>query len=87
MALPTSLQSGLVATVVGYLALVKLLRWRRYNDIHAKYTDKFASGIPFTPEEAQAVLRVSAFYDMPFLLYYALSFALFKTYAIVSDYQ
>jgi len=37
-----------------------------------------------TPEEAQQIIHVSSLYDMPMIDYYALSFALFKTYAIPS---
>jgi hypothetical protein len=37
-----------------------------------------------TPKEAQEILATSYLYEMPGLLNYALSFALFKTYAIVS---
>jgi len=50
--------------------------------IHKKYTPAFEART-LTPEEAQDVVHVSTFYDMPTLLNYALAFALFKTYAIV----
>ncbi|TFK38424.1 hypothetical protein BDQ12DRAFT_111542 [Crucibulum laeve] len=67
--------------VVSYLCLVRALRWRRYNAIHRKYQAKFMSGT-LTPEDAQEIILVSCAYDMPFLLNYALAFALFKTYGI-----
>jgi hypothetical protein len=38
-----------------------------------------------TPEEAQEILHVGAFYDMPSLVKYSLAFALFKAAAIVSQ--
>lgn len=65
---------------VSYLALVRSLRWKRYNTIHAKYGGKIRS---LTTEEAQEVFHVAFHWDMPLLLYYSLAFALFKTYAIV----
>jgi len=66
---------------VSYLALVRSLRWRRYNAIHAKYGGKIRS---LTTEEAQEIFQVALSWDMPLLLYYSLAFALFKTYAIPS---
>ena len=35
------------------------------------------------PEEAQRIILLSTSYDMPLLLNYSLTFALFKTYAIM----
>lgn len=69
---------------VSYLALVRSLRWRRYNAIHAKYGNKIQS---LTTEDAQAVMHVALRWDMPLLFYYSLAFALFKTYAIVRVIQ
>ncbi|KAJ7725936.1 hypothetical protein B0H16DRAFT_1593424 [Mycena metata] len=70
-----------VACALGlvYLCVVRSLRWRRYNAIHRKYSAKFAT---LTPEEAQEVVQLAFFYDMPMLSEYSLAFALFKTYAI-----
>ncbi|KAJ2913588.1 hypothetical protein MD484_g6832, partial [Candolleomyces efflorescens] len=64
-----------------YLGLVRSLRWRRYNNIHKKYEKKWREG-GLTPVEAQEILLVSSFWDFPLLLHKAVSFALFKTYAI-----
>ena len=69
---------------VSYLALVRSLRWRRYNAIHVKYGNKIQS---LTTEDAQAVIQVALCWDMPLLFYYSLAFALFKTYAIVRVIQ
>ncbi|KAF9467635.1 hypothetical protein BDZ94DRAFT_1318601 [Collybia nuda] len=71
------------AAVVLYLCVVRSLRWRRYNAIHAEYRTRFESK-NLTPEEAQKILHLSAYYDMPLLLGTSLSFALFKTYAVPS---
>ena len=68
--------------VFGYLALARLLRWRRYNAIHWEYVKKYQDET-LTPEEVQRIIIVSTSYDMPLLLNYSLAFALFKTYAIV----
>ncbi len=65
---------------VSYFALVRSLRWRRYNAIHVKYGGRIQS---LTSEEAQEIFQVAFNWDMPLLLYYSLAFALFKTYAIV----
>lgn len=69
--------------LLSYLCIVRALRWRHYHAIHKMYQAKFESGT-LTPEEAQKVMALSAFYDMPMLLNYSLAFALFKTYGIVS---
>ena len=66
-----------------YLCLVRAFRWRRFDAIHRQYDARFKSR-SLTPEEAQEVVHVAAFYDMPLLLNYSVAFALFKTYAIVS---
>lgn len=66
-----------------YLCLVRSLRWKRYDAIHKKYASRLETKT-LTPEEAQQVIYVGTFYDMPTLLNKALAFALFKTYAIVS---
>lgn len=88
----------LLGGALAYLSLVKLLRWRRYKDIHRRFETRrlrragseLRSSVTegntwgLTPEEAQIILQESQTYDMPMLLNYALAFALFKTYAIVS---
>lgn len=68
--------------VVGYLCIVRSLRWRRYTAMHAEYRSRFESNT-LTPEDAQRIIHVGAYYDMPLLLNYSLAFALFKTYGIV----
>ncbi|KII95824.1 hypothetical protein PLICRDRAFT_48769 [Plicaturopsis crispa FD-325 SS-3] len=65
---------------VCYLGLVRALRWRRYNQVHAKYAHRDLDTL--TPEEAQSIIHLSGLWDMPGLSTYSLSFALFKTYAI-----
>jgi hypothetical protein len=77
-----------VTTVAGgfilWLVVVRALRWRRYNAIHRKYGPKWNNGLgAINPQEAQEIIHLSTVYDMPFLVHKALSFALFKTYAIV----
>ena len=78
---PTVLE-GTIIGVLGYLALARLFRWRRYNAIHWEYMKKYQDGT-LTPEEAQRIILVSSSCDMPLLLNYSLAFALFKTYAVV----
>jgi hypothetical protein len=70
------------ALSLSYLVLVRVLRWRRYNALHAKYgPDKMKT---LTPLEAQLIVHEAALWDIPFINTEALSFALFKTYGIVS---
>ncbi|KAF5384037.1 hypothetical protein D9757_006960 [Collybiopsis confluens] len=69
------------ASIIGYLILVRTLRWKRYQALHRKYGQKYEQGL-LTPEDAQNIIACSGQYDMPALMNYALSFALFKTYAI-----
>ncbi|PFH48519.1 hypothetical protein AMATHDRAFT_5718 [Amanita thiersii Skay4041] len=71
-----------VAVGLSYLVLVRCLRWRRYNAVHAKYHRRDVKDL--TLEEAQKIMQESVFWDMPLLLNYALAFALFKTYGIPS---
>jgi hypothetical protein len=78
-----------VTAVIGgfalWLLIVRALRWRRYNAIHRKYGPKWNNGLgTITPQEAQEITHLSTVFDMPQLLFNALSFALFKTYGIVS---
>ncbi|THU80456.1 hypothetical protein K435DRAFT_785447 [Dendrothele bispora CBS 962.96] len=74
-------RASLGVSLLVYMGLVWFLRWKRYKRIHQKYQSKFEAGT-LTPEEAQRVIAVSSQYDMPMLLTYSLSFALFKTYGI-----
>ena len=64
-----------------WLVAVRAFRWKRYNAIHRQFQAKHEE---LTPEEAQKIIQVSTMYDMPFLMNYAIAFALFKTYGIVS---
>ncbi|KAF4563905.1 hypothetical protein EYR36_003149 [Pleurotus pulmonarius] len=70
-----------------YLLLVRCLRWRRYAAIHKKFEAKFRTG-NLTIQDAQEIVHTSALWDMPELLYIALSYATIKTFAIVTfDFQ
>jgi len=76
---------GATCAVLLWVVIARSLRWRRYRAIHRKYGPKWDNGRgEITPEEAQKILHESSLFDMPWLLNYALAFALFKTYAIVS---
>jgi len=67
-----------------WVSLTRNRRWDHYNAIHQKYGPKWDNGRgSITPEEAQVVVQLATCYDMPLVFYYASSFALFKTYAIV----
>ena len=75
----------IVSAIASWVALTRSRRWDHYNAIHQKYGPKWDNGRgSITPEEAQVVVQLSTCYDMPFILYHSHSFALFKTYAIVS---
>lgn len=70
-----------VLFIVSYLVLVRCLRWRRYDKLHMKYMKRDINSL--TMREAQEILQLSLLWDMPDLVIYAYSFALFKTYGIV----
>jgi hypothetical protein len=74
-------QYTVACTLLGYLCLVRLFRRKRYEEVHSKYAHKIHE---LTPQEAQNVMLLSSLWDMPGLYNYAVSFALFKTYAIAS---
>ena len=65
-----------------WLVIVRAFRWKRYDAIHQQFQSKYKEGL--TPEEAQKIIQVSTHYDMPLLMNFAIAFALFKTYGIVS---
>ena len=69
-----------------WLVAVRAFRWMHYNDIHRQFQAKYEERT-ITPEEAQKIIHVSILYDMPLLLNYAVAFALFKTYGIVSSFH
>ena len=77
--IPPQVQAVFCGVLV-WLVAVQAFRWKRYNAIHRQFQVKER----ITPEEAQKIIQVSTLYDMPLLLNYALAFALFKTYGIVS---
>jgi hypothetical protein len=65
-----------------YLALVRHLRWKRYRALHAKYRNVKFHELSY--QDAQKIIQLSSMWDNPSVNLYALSFALFKTYGIVS---
>ncbi|KAL1716371.1 hypothetical protein EV715DRAFT_205416 [Schizophyllum commune] len=92
MSLPLTLAA---TAALGYLALVRALRWRKYDAVHRKYAHKRRGGSvlqspsakdaqSLSPEEAQEIVQLSLGYDMHYIMTMALSFALFKTYGIPS---
>ena len=70
-----------LASFAGYLILVRLLRWRRYNAMMKRYSGRPLESI--TPEEAQQIIHVSRMYDMPWIDHVrtrcALRFKILKT--------
>lgn len=56
-----------LVSLVGYLCLVRLFRWRRYNAMIRCYAGRPLESI--TPEEAQQIIHVSSLYDMPMIDY------------------
>ncbi|KAL1741138.1 hypothetical protein HDZ31DRAFT_46068 [Schizophyllum fasciatum] len=75
------LKLAAAAAAAGYLGLVFALRWRKYNEVHAKYMPVFRTRA-LTPAEAQEVVHLALGWDMPFIMTMALEFALFQTYAV-----
>lgn len=97
---PQHLRTPILASLlVGvYLSTVQILRFRRVKKIAKKYgkfpkssSDKCnddvavkKSDVKLTPAEAWEIIHMGIVYDLPGLMYYTLTFALFKTYGIVS---
>ncbi|KAL0565240.1 hypothetical protein V5O48_016786 [Marasmius crinis-equi] len=67
--------------LLGWVGVVRTLRWRRYKHIHRVYGPKFEAGM-LTPEDAQEVLTNLTRWEMPLIMEYAYALALFKTYGI-----
>ena len=76
-------QLGLGALIT-WLLLVRSVRWRKYNAVHAKYAAKWNGGKGnITPQEAQEIIRVPMMWDMPFLVSVSRVFGVLKTAAVV----
>ncbi|KAK7459669.1 hypothetical protein VKT23_009650 [Stygiomarasmius scandens] len=70
--------------ILCYLFSVRLRRWSHYKQTHAKFLPRYTSYGPssLSITDAQEIIRASMQFDMPSLVYYGTSFALFKTYGI-----
>ncbi|EEB90217.1 hypothetical protein MPER_11604 [Moniliophthora perniciosa FA553] len=69
------------AVLLSWLSIARAYRWRRYNYIHRVYGPKYKTGT-LTLEDAQEIVHIITQYEMPVIMEYALTFALFKPYAI-----
>jgi len=77
-----------VGALITWLLLVRSVRWRRYNAVHAKYSAKWNGGKgKITPQEAQEIIRVPMMWDMPFLVSVSRVFGVLKTAAVVRTLQ
>ncbi|CAH0018899.1 unnamed protein product [Clonostachys rhizophaga] len=78
-------KKGAAAIILGYLLLVRALRFRRENAAKRKFkfTDR-ASLARMTSAEAQLILKYLATLEMPQLQFLSLQFGLFKTYGVES---
>lgn len=84
-------------TLAIYLLACEVLRFRRVRKLENRYRKKDNErdgndtigrpDVVLTPQEMQEIIFTSLEYDMPGLMFYALTFALFKTYGIVSAVQ
>jgi hypothetical protein len=83
---------GLIGLLsLSYILVCRSLRWRNFNAIHKRYQHKLDAsgqalkpGETLTPEEAQEIMLVSFWYDMPMLTNLGTLFGTFKVFAIVS---
>lgn len=83
-----------LAALSGYVLVCNVFRFRRVKNLERKYNKKEGErngkvivgrpDVTLTPQEMQEIMFTSLEYDMPGLMIYALTFALFKTYGIVS---
>lgn len=83
-AIPPGLAVYVVPGLLLYILLARWLRWRNYVAIHKKFEAKFLNK-GLTKQDAQEIVQISGMWDMPELLYSALSYATIKTYAIVAQ--
>ncbi|VDB95863.1 unnamed protein product [Peniophora sp. CBMAI 1063] len=74
----------LITVVFSYLLFVHLARWRRYKHVHRKYAHRIQDPSSLTPSEAQDIMHTTLLWDIPSVLFNALSFAIVRTYAIPS---
>lgn len=74
-----SLWLAIIPLLLGYLAIVRALRYKRIEAIKKKYGSKQLSY-----NEAADIVRAIHYYEHPYLCTLALSMALFMTYAILS---
>lgn len=73
----------MVFLLIAYLLLVQSMRWRVYSRVHRKYAYLMSDLTRMTPAEAQDIMHASTVWDMPAVTSNALSYAMFRTYAIV----
>ncbi|KAJ3562034.1 hypothetical protein NP233_g9825 [Leucocoprinus birnbaumii] len=64
------------------MILVRKRRFNWYEEMHKRHENKFLEN-KSTPEDARKIILVSLAYDMPLLMHYCLSFALFKSFALL----
>lgn len=84
--MPTDWAVPLAIAAIVLLAVrivrVRQVRFKRFNDVHAKYAHLVNNLDAMTYNDAQEIMKLSAEFDMPFTVTVSLSFALFKTYAV-----
>lgn len=76
-------KSGAAILLLGYLALVRSLRYRREASMRKKFNfPNRASMARMTNDEAQEIIKYVAGYEMPHMQILGLEFALFKVGSI-----
>jgi hypothetical protein len=81
---PLSKTSITVGLVFGYLALVRLLRFRAVRNLEKKYAHLLGNPYSMTYKEAQQISKLSSLHDMPYMTRMSGIYALIKTYGIAS---
>lgn len=70
------------ALIAHRIYAVRQVRYLRVSDCELKYEHLLKNPSKMTYQEANEIMHVSQLFDMPWLTTIALSFALFKTYAV-----
>jgi hypothetical protein len=68
---------------VPLISPVYLLCWHLYNSVHVEFIEQLLDSIMLQEVHWQETIHLSDQWDLPFITLYALSFGMFKTYAVV----
>lgn len=74
----------LPSAIVGYLSLVRFLRFRALRQMESKFAAYISDPYKLNYKQAQEVMQLSLLHDMPFLFGFGTQWALVKSYGIAT---